>query len=91
MRVGGNQMIHVDVRIVAATNEELEQKVAEGTFRQDLYYRLNALPVLIPPLRKRAEDVFLILDSFRKELGGKFRLSDDIKELFHKYEWPGNI
>jgi transcriptional regulator with PAS, ATPase and Fis domain len=91
MRVGGNQIIHVDVRIVAATNEELEQKVAEGTFRQDLYYRLNALPVLIPPLRKRAEDVFLILDSFRKELGGTFRLSDDIKELFRKYEWPGNI
>jgi len=91
MRVGGNQIIHVDVRIVAATNEELEQKVAEGTFRQDLYYRLNALPVLIPPLRKRAEDVFLILDSFRKELGGAFRLSDDIKELFRKYEWPGNI
>jgi transcriptional regulator with PAS, ATPase and Fis domain len=91
MRVGGNQIIHVDVRIVAATNEELEQKVAEGTFRQDLYYRLNALPVLIPPLRKRAEDVFLILDSFRKELGGTFRLSDDIKELFRKYKWPGNI
>ncbi len=91
MRVGGNQIIHVDVRIVAATNEELEQKVAEGTFRQDLYYRLNALPVLIPPLRKRAEDVFLILDSFRKELGGKFRLSDDIKELFRQYQWPGNI
>lgn len=91
MRVGGNQIIHVDVRIVAATNEELEQKVAVGTFRQDLYYRLNALPVLIPPLRKRAEDVFLILDSFRKELGGKFRLSDDIKELFRQYQWPGNI
>ncbi|MBE7721882.1 sigma 54-interacting transcriptional regulator [Lacrimispora indolis] len=91
MRVGGNQIIHVDVRIVAATNEELEQKVAEGTFRQDLYYRLNALPVLIPPLREREEDVFLILDSFRKELGGSFRLSDDIKELFREYEWPGNI
>lgn len=79
------------MRIVAATNEELEQKVAEGTFRQDLYYRLNALPVLIPPLREREEDVFLILDSFRKELGGSFRLSDDIKELFREYEWPGNI
>lgn len=91
MRVGGNQIIHVDVRIVAATNEELEQKVAEGTFRQDLYYRLNALPVLIPPLREREEDVFLILDSFQKELGGSFRLSDDIKELFREYEWPGNI
>ena len=91
MRVGGNQIIHVDVRIVAATNEELEQKVAEGTFRQDLYYRLNALPVLIPPLRKRGEDVFLILDRFRKELGGGFLLSEDIKELFRKYKWPGNI
>ncbi len=91
MRVGGNQIIHVDVRIVAATNEELEQKVAKGTFRQDLYYRLNALPVLIPPLRERAEDVFLMLDRFRKELQGRFQLSDDIKELFRNYDWPGNI
>ncbi len=91
MRVGGNQIIHVDVRIVAATNEELENKVEEGTFRRDLYYRLNALPVLIPPLRSRGDDVFYLLDEFRKRLGGEFQLSNEIKKLFCEYHWPGNI
>jgi len=91
MRVGGNQIIHVDVRIVAATNEELEEKVANGSFRQDLYYRLNALPVLIPTLSQRSEDVFLLLEQFKKEIGGQFQLSDEIRRLFRQYEWPGNI
>ncbi|MGL5436566.1 MAG: sigma-54 interaction domain-containing protein [Lachnospiraceae bacterium] len=91
MRVGGNQIIHVDVRIVAATNEELERKVEAGTFRRDLYYRLNALPVLIPPLRDRGDDVFYLLDYFRKRLGGTFRLSDEIRNTFREYYWPGNI
>lgn len=91
MRVGGNQIIHVDVRIVAATNEELEKKVEAGTFRRDLYYRLNALPVLIPPLRSRGDDVFYLLDDFRRRLGGTFKLSDEIKKIFREYRWPGNI
>lgn len=91
MRVGGNQIIHVDVRIVAATNEELERKVAAGTFRRDLYYRLNALPVLIPPLRDRDGDVFDLLADFRLRLGGVFQLSDEVKTLFSEYHWPGNI
>lgn len=91
MRVGGNQIIHVDVRIVAATNEELERKVMAGTFRRDLYYRLNALPVLIPPLRDRGEDVFDLLDNFRRQQGGIFRLSNDVKKIFGEYQWPGNI
>lgn len=91
MRVGGNQIIHVDVRIVASTNEELERKVATGTFRRDLYYRLNALPLLIPPLRDRDEDVFDLLADFRRRLGGVFQLSDEVKTIFSEYHWPGNI
>lgn len=91
MRVGGNQIIHVDVRIVAATNEELEKKVEEGSFRQDLYYRLNTLPVWIPPLRERGDDIFLILEHFRRELGGRFVLSEEIRQLFREYPWRGNV
>lgn len=91
MRVGGNQIIHVDVRIVAATNEDLEQKVEDGSFRRDLYYRLNALPVLIPPLRNRGDDVFLLLEKFRQELGGHFTLSEEICQLFREYRFRGNI
>lgn len=91
MRVGGSQVIHVDVRIVAATNEQLEEKVADGSFRQDLYYRLNTLPVWIPPLRERGEDIFLILGHFRQEMGGKFALSQEIRQLFREYPWYGNV
>lgn len=91
MRVGGNQIIHVDVRIVAATNEELEKKVEDGSFRQDLYYRLNTLSVWIPPLRKRGDDIFLLMDKFRQELGGQFILSEEIRQIFCKYPWRGNI
>ncbi len=71
MRVGGNRIIHVDVRVVAATNEALERKVREGTFRRDLYYRLSTLPVLIPPLTERGDDMFLLTEHFRRELGGR--------------------
>lgn len=91
MRVGGSRMIHVDVRIVTATNEELDRRVEEGRFRRDLYYRLNALPVFLPPLRERGEDMFLLLDKFRRELGGRFELGGEIKELFRSYRWPGNV
>lgn len=91
MRVGGNRIIHIDVRIVAATNEELEKKVAEGSFRQDLYYRLNTLPVWIPPLRERGDDIFLLLEHFRKQMGGQFTLSEEISCLFREYPWYGNI
>ena len=91
MRVGGNQIINVDVRIVAATNENLEELVEKGNFRRDLYYRLNALPVLIPPLRERGEDIFLLLDQFRSRANGEFSLSAEVRELFLKYSWPGNV
>ncbi len=91
MRVGGNRIIHVDVRIVAATNEALEQKVREGSFRRDLYYRLSTLPVLIPPLTKRGDDIFLLADHFRRELGGSFHLTEPVKAFFRRHTWPGNI
>ena len=91
MRVGGNRIIHVDVRVVAATNEALEQKVREGSFRRDLYYRLSTLPVLIPPLTERGDDMFLLTDHFRRELGGTFRLSEPVKDFFRRHAWPGNI
>ena len=88
MRVGGNKIISIDVRIVAATNESLEEKVRDGSFRRDLYYRLNTL---IPPLRQRGDDVFLLMERFNSELKGDFVLSDEVKDLFLHYSWPGNI
>lgn len=91
MRVGGNQIIRVDVRIVAATNESLEDKLEDGSFRRDLYYRLNALPALIPPLRERGEDLWLLMEHFRKKTGGEFCLSEEVRRIFWNYSWPGNI
>lgn len=91
MRVGGNKIISVDVRIVAATNESLEEKVEDGSFRRDLYYRLNTLPVLIPPLRQRGDDVYLLMDRFMQETEGAFVLSDEVRQMFREYDWPGNI
>ena len=91
MRVGGKQIIHVDVRIIAATNESLEEKVRQGTFRRDLYYRLSTLPVVIPPLSQRGDDLLLLAAHFRKELHGDFVLSPQVQELFRSYSWPGNI
>lgn len=91
MRVGGNRVIKIDVRIVAATNESLEEKVEEGTFRRDLYYRLNTLPIVIPTLAERGEDMFLIIESIKGELGGDFVLTEPVKDFLRNYSWPGNI
>ena len=91
MRVGGASIIPIDVRIVAATNESLERKVAEGSFRRDLYYRLSTLPIVIPPLSERGDDLFLILEQFQKELGGSFHLSSQVRDFLKAYSWPGNI
>ncbi|MGN0159102.1 MAG: sigma-54 interaction domain-containing protein [Brotaphodocola sp.] len=91
MRVGGSGIVRVDVRIVAATNESLEKKVEDGSFRKDLYYRLNALTVVLPPLRERGEDVLLLLEQFKRELNGTFQLSERTKQFLLEYSWPGNI
>lgn len=91
MRVGGSSIVRVNVRVVAATNESLEEKVEDGSFRRDLYYRLNALTVVLPPLRNRGDDIFLLMDQFKQELNGSFALSGETKQFLRNYPWPGNI
>jgi len=95
-RVGGGQPIHVDVRVIAATNRDLEAAVANGTFRQDLFYRLNVFPIEMPPLRERKDDVLLLVEYFVQRYGvkaGKRIRSIDKKtlDLLQSYDWPGNI
>ena len=95
-RVGSSELTHVDVRIIAATNRDLKQMVDEGTFRMDLYYRLNVFPLTVPPLRERKSDIPLLLTSFldnlSKKLGKPLKgVSDVSMELLMDYHWPGNI
>jgi two-component system response regulator PilR (NtrC family) len=93
--VGGTSPIKVDVRLIAATNADLERAVQEDTFRADLYYRLNVIPVVIPPLRDRRDDVVLLVDHFLKiaseNSGRKRTLSRETMELLVNYDWPGNV
>jgi formate hydrogenlyase transcriptional activator len=95
-RVGGTQPVSVDVRVIAATNRDLTSAVAEGRFRQDLFYRLNVFPILLPALRERIGDISLLvgylIDRYAQKLGKKMRNIDKkTMELFHAYDWPGNI
>jgi DNA-binding NtrC family response regulator len=95
-RVGGNKTFHVDVRIVAATHRDLEKKLAEGTFREDLYYRLNVIQVQIPPLRERGGDISLLAHHFLRryaEANGKevTGISDEALALLLRHPWPGNV
>jgi len=93
--VGGTAPIKVDVRLVAATNADLEKAVKEERFRADLYYRLNVIPILIPPLRDRRDDIVLLVDHFLRlasERSGKRRaMSREAMELLSNYDWPGNV
>jgi formate hydrogenlyase transcriptional activator len=95
-RVGGSQTVPVDVRVLSATNEDLGTAVAEGTFRQDLFYRLNVFPIRIPALRERVDDISLLveylIDRYAQAAGKKFRTIDKgTLELFQTYDWPGNV
>jgi PAS domain S-box-containing protein len=95
-RVGGGQTIHVDVRVITATNRDLEAGVANGTFRQDLFYRLNVFPIEVPPLRERKDDLLLLVEYFVQRYGvkaGKEIRSIDKKtlDMLQSYDWPGNI
>jgi two-component system nitrogen regulation response regulator GlnG len=95
-RMGGNAPIPVDVRIVAATNQNLQEKVREKTFREDLYYRLNVVPIALPPLRKRSKDIPLLVDFFlekaRENLGtAKQGCTPEAMRLLLNYNWPGNV
>ena len=90
--IGATQPIKVNVRILAATNRDLPAAVAEGTFRQDLYYRLNVIPIRIPPLRERKSDVPLLVEHFlKKHAVHQVSLSDDVLGRLMKHPWPGNV
>src|SRR5207302_9763059 len=96
MRLGGTRLIKVNVRLVAATNVHLKEAVGEGKFREDLYYRLNVVPLYIPPLRERKKDILPIalemLQHFNRELNKKFTgFTPAAAELLQNYSWPGNI
>jgi two-component system nitrogen regulation response regulator NtrX len=91
-RVGGEKTIETDVRLIAASNKDLEKACAQGLFRQDLYFRLNVIPIHVPPLRERKEDITLLLYHFLNEQGiEKLRLEDDAMELLLSHDWPGNV
>ncbi len=91
MRVGGNKILPVDVRIISATNQDLKKNAREGKFREDLYYRLNVLQILIPPLRARKRDIELLAESFCRDYGGDTQRLKEIYPLLNRYTWPGNI
>ena len=94
-RLGGSRTLSVDVRIIAATNINLEQAVAHGLFRNDLYYRLNVVPLHLPPLRKRRDDIPLLLDHFlrasNKRNEKSLRMSREFLDFLTEYDWPGNV
>jgi transcriptional regulator with GAF, ATPase, and Fis domain len=95
-RVGGSRSIHADVRVIAATNRDLQAAIAGGTFRSDLFYRLNVFPIEMPPLRERREDIPLLVgyfvDRFARRAGKHFQaISKKSLDLLQTYPWPGNI
>jgi transcriptional regulator with GAF, ATPase, and Fis domain len=93
-RIGGTDYIHIDVRIIAATHRDMQQMVADGTFRQDLYYRLSAFPVHVPPLRDREEDIPVLAEHFLAQQEKSQRhvpLSGDVVAKLMKYDYPGNV
>jgi DNA-binding NtrC family response regulator len=95
-RVGGNETLSVDVRLICATQKDLKEEIRKGSFREDLYYRLNVVPIDLPPLRNRREDILLLaehfIDTFSKKMGKEISgLSEDAKALLLKYPFPGNI
>lgn len=95
LRVGGVKPVDVDLRIVAATNKNLEEMLAKGTFRKDLFYRLNVVPILVPPLRERKEDILTLVVVFLKAFNKKYHrssnISPEVLDCFLQYPWPGNV
>jgi len=94
--VGGTEVLKTDVRIVAATNVNIRQAISEGRFREDLYYRLNSIPIQMPPLRERGEDIVLLFRLFAMQMAEKYRmeritLTDEAKQMLMRYKWPGNV
>ena len=96
IRVGSSKVIKTDVRVVAATNENMQKAIASGKFREDLFYRLSIVPISLPPLRERKEDIHLIFRKFSADFADKYRmpaikLTPDAVELVNQYNWPGNV
>jgi two-component system nitrogen regulation response regulator NtrX len=94
--VGALQAISVDVRVIAATNKELEDEIAKGNFREDFFYRLNVIPFYVPPLRDRREDIPLLVRDFLRGFGREYgrprvEIAEDAIELLRHYHWPGNV
>jgi len=96
IRVGDSEVKKTDVRVIAATNVDLLQKVRDGKFREDLYFRLNTVPIMVPPLRERREDIYLLFKKFATDFAERYRsmpveLTNDAQLLLGSYRWPGNI
>ena len=96
IRVGGQKVMKTDVRVVAATNVNIRKAISEGRFREDLYYRLNTIPIQMPPLRERGEDILLLFRLFAMQIAEKYRLpritlTEGAKRRMLKYKWPGNV
>ena len=94
--VGSDELITVDVRVIASTNKDLEEEIARGNFREDLFYRLNVIPFFVPPLRERKEDIPLLARHFLREFSAAYgrrprELTDDAIEILMRYSWPGNV
>ncbi|MBW1865529.1 MAG: sigma 54-interacting transcriptional regulator [Deltaproteobacteria bacterium] len=95
-KVGGEKTISVDARIISATNKDLKQEVENGNFREDLFYRLNVIPIAVPPLRERKTDIPLLVDHFLKQFPGhkgrkEFKIADKALSMMMDYRWPGNV
>lgn len=96
IRVGGQDIRKTDVRIVAATNVNMRKAISEGRFREDLYYRLNTIPIQMPPLRDRGDDILLLFRLFAMQMAEKYRLpritlSEEAQQMLQRYKWPGNV
>jgi len=94
--VGATHAVHVDVRVIAATNKDLEEEIARGNFREDLFYRLNVIPFYVPPLRDRKEDIPLLVKEFLNEFGQQYgrarvEITEDALNALRQYHWPGNV
>ena len=94
--VGASHPVHVDVRVIAATNKDLEEEIARGNFREDLFYRLNVIPFFVPPLRDRKEDIPLLVKEFLEQFGAQYgrprvEISEDALNALRQYHWPGNV
>jgi len=94
--VGGSQPIRVDVRLIASTNKDLEEEIAKGNFREDLFYRLNVVPFFVPPLRERKQDIPLLVREFLADFGRQYgrprmEISEEALEVLQQYHWPGNV